>query len=177
MILTQRLVDTPEQVPHGRDGWFFAENGEHLHLDLVNRLAAMTVVPCQEYVDSLKVCLPDRSRLLLLLIFILSSGSRTTSPRRGPPRAPSTTSGRAATTSRRSTRSTAASTAACPRHKHAARLRSVSLCYIPLICFPAILQPAACSWGSLLDDYFVLIHRCTLCTTSIYIRIIDAKTA
>ena len=38
MILTQRLVDTPEQVPHGRDGWFFAENGEHHHLDLVNRI-------------------------------------------------------------------------------------------------------------------------------------------
>ena len=38
MILTQRLVETPERVSHGREGWFFAENGEHTHLDLVNRI-------------------------------------------------------------------------------------------------------------------------------------------
>ena len=38
MTLTQRLVETPERVSHGREGWFFAENGEHTHLDLVNRI-------------------------------------------------------------------------------------------------------------------------------------------
>ena len=38
MLLMQKLVDAPETVAHGREGWYFVENGEHLHLDLVNRV-------------------------------------------------------------------------------------------------------------------------------------------
>ena len=40
MILTQRLIDAPEQVSHGREGWFFAENGVHSHLEPVNRIGS-----------------------------------------------------------------------------------------------------------------------------------------
>ena len=38
MLLMQKLVDAPETVSHGREGWYFVENGEHLHFDLVTRI-------------------------------------------------------------------------------------------------------------------------------------------
>ena len=38
-------------------------------LDLINRLASMKVVPCQEYVDSLKVSSANRSSIREMLIF------------------------------------------------------------------------------------------------------------
>ena len=39
MLLMRLIVDSPEKVAHGRDGWYFAESGEHLHFDLVNHVA------------------------------------------------------------------------------------------------------------------------------------------
>ena len=38
MLLTQLLVDSPEKIAHGREGIYFAENGEHLHADLAQHL-------------------------------------------------------------------------------------------------------------------------------------------
>ena len=38
MLFTQRLVDSPETVSHGREGYYFAENGEHTHADLAMHL-------------------------------------------------------------------------------------------------------------------------------------------
>ena len=38
MLLTQLLVDSPEKVAHGREGTYFAENGEHTHADLAKHL-------------------------------------------------------------------------------------------------------------------------------------------
>ena len=38
MLLTQLLVDSPDKVAHGREGIYFAENGEHLHADLAQHL-------------------------------------------------------------------------------------------------------------------------------------------
>jgi 3-hydroxy-3-methylglutaryl CoA synthase len=80
-------------------------------LDLLPRLASMKVVPCQEYVDSLKV------RFLSPLArtpahTARSSARRTTTRPRTHPRARSTTSGLARGTWRRSTPSTAANTLA-----------------------------------------------------------------
>ena len=38
MLLTQRLVHDPDSVSHGREGIYFAENGEHTHADLAIHL-------------------------------------------------------------------------------------------------------------------------------------------
>ncbi|KAH9914493.1 NAD(P)-binding protein [Epithele typhae] len=38
-IILRRLVSSPASITHGRDGYFFAENGEHLWLDLSRRVA------------------------------------------------------------------------------------------------------------------------------------------
>ena len=94
-------------------------------LDLIRRLESMTVVPCQEYVDSLTVSLLTylvprvfewESSSCVLLSFS-SCGRRTTTRARTSPRARSTTSGLGGTTSRASTASTAASTSARPKHE------------------------------------------------------------
>lgn len=141
------------------------------NLDLVNRLAAMKVVPCQEYVDSLKVSsgisLPCGTIADPHYSFVRS----TTSPSPGSPPARSTTSGPAGTTSRPSTASSAASTAARPRHRRARpRLSSFALLYTT-ICFHAILPCSWCSLQGKLSDYVVIILIDALvCTFSIYIR-------
>ena len=38
MLLTPRLVHDPDSVSHGREGIYFAENGEHTHADLATHL-------------------------------------------------------------------------------------------------------------------------------------------
>ena len=38
MIIMQNLIESPEKLTYGREGWYFAENGEHLHYDLITRI-------------------------------------------------------------------------------------------------------------------------------------------
>ena len=38
MLFMQHLVESPETVSHGREGYYFAENGEHTHADLATHL-------------------------------------------------------------------------------------------------------------------------------------------
>ena len=38
MLFMQHLVESPETVSHGREGYYFAENGEHTHADLAMHL-------------------------------------------------------------------------------------------------------------------------------------------
>ena len=39
MIILQNLINSPEKLTYGREGWYFAENGEHLHYDLIMHIA------------------------------------------------------------------------------------------------------------------------------------------
>ena len=38
MIILQNLINSPEKLTYGREGWYFAENGEHTHADLAVHL-------------------------------------------------------------------------------------------------------------------------------------------
>lgn len=90
-------------------------------MDLLARLASMKVVPCQEYVDSLKVGHVVYSPLSTNpLTRYCSSVKQTTTQLLTLPPDPLTTSGRAHTTSRRSTASTVASTHASLLHEEQA---------------------------------------------------------
>ena len=119
------------------------------NLDLVNRLAAMKVVPCQEYVDSLKVRL-SRS------IFYPTADPSSAAAGGAPPHQDMDPQGfcrqhlARRLLPRGGRRQVPPQVRSCAQGISSVFPRSPSLwlCYIPFICFHAILPPyAACSWG------------------------------
>ena len=38
MLIVTNIINSPCKLTYGREGWYFAENGEHTHADLATHL-------------------------------------------------------------------------------------------------------------------------------------------